>query len=295
MNTIFAAQSAPRAASIDPATRLGLASLDVADGERSLRLYRDVLGFEVLENTAGRIVLGAGSTPLLELLVQPGLRPRPRRTTGLYHVAILLPSRLDLANVLKRIIAARVELGASDHLVSEALYLSDPDGNGLEIYRDRPRAEWRRQPNGQLAMDTLRLDLADVLAEIQGPGGEAAGLPAGTTIGHMHLQVGDLNQAWAFYGETLGFELMVTYPGALFLAAGGYHHHLGLNVWESAGAPPAPAGSAGLRSFSVLLPSQAALDAVLARVAAAGLSAIQQPAGFTVADPWGNRVVLALA
>ncbi|HYF61603.1 MAG TPA: VOC family protein, partial [Herpetosiphonaceae bacterium] len=247
MHTGFAAQSAPRAATIDPATRLGLASLAVANGERSLAFYRDVLGFAVLENTAGRIVLGAGATPLLELLVQPGLRPRPRRTTGLYHVAILLPTRLDLAYALKRIIAARIELGASDHLVSEALYVSDPDGNGLEIYRDRPRAEWRRQPNGQLAMDTLRLNLADVLAEIQRPGGEAAGLPAGTTVGHMHLQVGDLNQAWAFYGEVLGFELMVTYPGALFVAAGGYHHHLGLNVWESAGAPPAPADAAGLR------------------------------------------------
>jgi catechol 2,3-dioxygenase len=295
-NTTYT-QGGQARASIHPDTALGTATLGVADAERSLRFYRDLLGMEVLRQEDGRVVLGAGGAPLLNLLVQPGLRPRPRATTGLYHVAILLPTRTDLAQVLRRLLETRYPIGASDHLVSEALYLDDPDGNGLEIYRDRPRGEWRYQPDGQVVMDTIQLDFAGVLSELASASSAWAGMPAGTRIGHMHLQVGDLAAADAFYRGVLGFDMMVDMSrhGALFLSAGGYHHHLGLNTWHSAGAPPQPPDAAGLRSFVVELPSPEALDEVRARVAAAGLPAREQGGALAVDDPWHNTVVLAVA
>jgi catechol 2,3-dioxygenase len=274
---------------------IGSATLAVADAQRSLRFYRDFLGFQVLHSDGQRIVLGTDGVPLLNLEAQPNLRPRPRPTTGLYHVAILLPSRVDLARVLRRLLAARYPIGASDHLVSEALYLDDPDGNGLEIYRDRPRAEWRHQTTGQIAMDTRQLDLANVLTELTPANETWNGLPSGTRIGHMHLQVADLEQAEAFYHGLLGFDIMVRYNGALFLSAGGYHHHIGLNIWESAGAPPAPADVVGLRSFIVELPSAAAREQVVARLSAAGVPTRQQEGALSVDDPWGDTILLTVA
>jgi catechol 2,3-dioxygenase len=288
-------QAAPVGAAIHPDTTLGSTTLAVADAQRSLRFYRDFLGFQVLRTDDQQIVLGADGVPLLNLDAQPTLRPRPRPTTGLFHVAILLPSRLDLARVLRRLLEARYPIGASDHLVSEALYLDDPDGNGLEIYRDRPRAEWRRQPSGQIAMDTRQLDLADVLAELT-PANEAwTGMPPGTRIGHMHLQVADLAQAEAFYHGLLGFDVMVRYNGALFLSAGGYHHHIGLNIWQSAGAPPPPPDVVGLRSFIVELPSDAARAEVQARLTAAGVPTRPQEDALAVDDPWGDTILLTVA
>jgi catechol 2,3-dioxygenase len=280
--------------SIDPATMLGPATLAVADAGRSLRFYRDLLDFQVLRAGEREIVLGAAGAELLRLEVQADLRPRAHDTTGLYHVAILLPSRVDLAHMLRRLAEARYPIGASDHLVSEALYLSDPDENGLEIYRDRPRAEWRYQPDGQIQMDTLRLDLADVLGELERGAAPWNGMPAGTRIGHMHLQVADLRAAEAFYHGVLGFDITVQLFkfGALFLSAGGYHHHIGLNTWQSAGASPAPPDTAGLRSFVVELPSPAALEQVRARIAAAGLPTRERAGALAVDDPWRNTVVL---
>jgi catechol 2,3-dioxygenase len=295
MRTMTDIQDAPVGASIHPNTTLGSATLAVADAQRSLRFYHDFLGFQILRREGQRIVLGAAGTPLLNLEAQPDLRPRPRATTGLYHVAILLPSRVDLARVLRRLLAARYPIGASDHLVSEALYLDDPDGNGLEIYRDRPRAEWRYQAGGEIAMDTRQLDFAAVLDELLPADESWNGMPAGTRIGHMHLQVADLAEAETFYHGVLGFDIMLRYDGALFLSAGGYHHHIGLNIWHSAGAPPSPPDAVGLRSFVVVLPSAAALEQVHARVTAAGVPARQQAGALAVDDPWRNTILLTVA
>jgi len=250
--------------SIHPNTSIGATHLTVADLERSRRFYVDVLGFRELERQGTTLTLTAdGATPLLALTELPGAPPKPARATGLYHFAILVPSRLDLARSLRRLAELRYPLsGASDHLVSEALYLNDPDGNGIEIYRDRPRAEWPRL-NGQIRMATDPLDLDGILAELDRDDRPWDGLAPATTIGHMHLHVADLRAAEAFYHGLLGFDIMLSFGGsALFLSAGGYHHHIGLNTWAGVGAPPAPPGSAGLRYFvfaayPVLRPAQA--------------------------------------
>jgi catechol 2,3-dioxygenase len=282
--------------SIDPNTRIGAAYLTVADLQRSERFYRDVLGFRELAREGDTLTLTAdGATPLLVLTEQPGARPKPARATGLYHFAILTPSRLDLARSLRRLAEARYPLsGASDHLVSEALYLDDPDGNGIEIYRDRPRAEWPRS-GGQIRMATDPLDIDGIIAELDRDDRPWDGLAPATTIGHMHLHVADLKAAEEFYHGVLGFDIIVRYgPSALFVSAGGYHHHLGLNTWAGVGAPPAPAGSAGLRYFVVRLPDQAALEAVLARVRQADIPIEQIAQGALVRDASKNGVVLAV-
>jgi catechol 2,3-dioxygenase len=204
-----------------------------------------------------------------------------------------MPDRRQLAMSLARLAARRWPLdGASDHLASEALYLSDPEGNGIEIYRDRPREDWP-QRDGSLAMDTLPLDLENLLAELGDSTQVEPLAPAGTTMGHVHLQVSDLAQAEEFYVAVLGFEVTVrAYPGALFVSAGGYHHHLGLNTWHSAGSPPAPPGAAGLRSYEVVVPSADELQNVLRRIGDAGLDVSPQSAGHLVRDPFGNGVLL---
>ncbi len=189
--------------------------------------------------------------------------------------------------------AGRSFTGASDHLVSEALYLDDPEGNGIEIYRDRPRDEWRRGPDGELEMATLPLDLDGVLGTLAAEAPDE-GLPAGTVMGHVHLQVSEIAEAGAFYGDLIGFDPTVTaYPGALFVSAGGYHHHLGLNVWGSRGAPPPPAGALGLDRFRIELPAAGEADAIAARLEAAGRAVAPGPEGLEVTDPSGIRVVLA--
>ena len=236
--------------------------------------------------------LGAASdgATLVTLVHRPDAPLRPPRTTGLFHLALLVPSRADLARAFHRVHAAAWRFtGASDHLVSEALYLDDPEGNGIEIYRDRPREEWETA-NGELKMGTLPLDLADVLAGVEDEG-VGDGMASGTRIGHVHLQVADIPGAEAFYVGVLGFEPVVrAYPGALFVSAGGYHHHLGLNTWAGMGAPAPPEAARGLRSFSVVLPGPDALATVQASLAAAGNQGLD---GFTTfADPSGNRVVL---
>ncbi len=227
-----------------------------------------------MELDNGDVALGAGDngSPLIELRGDSSAPALDRRATGLFHLAVLVPSRLELAFALARLAEARWPLdGASDHLVSEALYLSDPDGNGIEIYRDRPREEWQVR-DGQLQMATLPLDLRDLLGELSGHDAHSPHAPAGTRMGHVHLQVSELEQTEAFYHGVLGFDVMVrAYPGALFVSAGGYHHHIGLNTWHSAGSgPPAP-GAVGLRAYEVALPDAPAFEAVLARIDAAGL------------------------
>lgn len=232
---------------------IGEVTLAVADVDRSLAFYVDLVGFTLLAREAGRAVVGAseGSRPLIRLDEQPAAIPKPRRTSGLFHVAIRVPSRAALGRALRRLAERRWPLtGASDHLVSEALYLDDPDGLGLEIYCDRPRADWQVE-NGEVMMATEPLDLQAVGSE---PGAERPwqGLDADTVIGHVHLQVSDLDRAERLYCGELGFTpTLRRYPGALFVAAGGYHHHVGLNVWAGRGAPAPPPRAVGLRSFTI--------------------------------------------
>lgn len=283
--------------SIDPHTNIASTHLTVADLARSEHFYTDVLGFRPLARTGSTLTLTAdGATPLLSLTEQPGAPPKPARATGLYHFAILTPTRLDLARSLRRLAEMHYPLsGASDHLVSEALYLDDPDGNGIEIYRDRPRAEWPRM-GGQVQMATDPLDIDGLLGELERDDRPWDGLAPATVIGHMHLHVADIKAAEAFYHGVLGFDIIVRYgPSALFVSAGGYHHHIGLNTWAGVGAPPAPAGSTGLRHFVVQLPDQAARDTLLARVREAGIAIEEHADGALVRDASGNAVVLAIA
>ena len=282
------------AARIDPETGLGPVRLTVSDIDRSRAFYESAIGLRAGELEDGTFALGVPNGPSLIELKGDSSAPRlNRRATGLYHLAILVPSRLDLAFALARLVQTRWPLdGASDHMVSEALYLSDPDGNGIEIYRDRPRSEWRRDGD-QLQMATLPLDLDDVIGELRSASELQAEVPGPTRIGHVHLQVSELQGAEAFYNGVLGFDVMVRgYPGALFVSAGGYHHHIGLNTWHSAGGAPAPAGSVGLRSFTIELPNGRELAAVLGRLEAAGIPVSREPDGVFVHDPFGNGVLL---
>ena len=269
---------------------LGFVHLTVSNLERSLAFYQDSLGFQVHRQAGDTAYLGAGGPDLLALTERPGATRYPRRT-GLYHFAILVPSRLELARVIRRVAESRAPVqGASDHLVSEALYLADPDGNGIEMYRDRPRAEWP-QTNGIVRMDTLPLDIDGVLSELDQVSGPWAGLHPETVLGHMHLHVRDIPEALAFYRDVLGFDLMFNMGSALFVSAGGYHHHLGLNIWGTQGAAPSPPESIGLRYFTIQLPTQAVVEAVLERARAAGAAVEEHPVGKLVRDPSMNGLV----
>ena len=277
---------------LDPRTHVGPVSLTVADLARSLRFYGDVLGLAPAERSNGSALLAAGDTPLLHLVELPGAQPKPARATGLYHFAILLPSRPDLARWLRHVLEVRWPLqGWSDHGVSEAVYLADPDENGIEIYRDRPRSEWP-VANGELQMVTDPLDVRDLLAQA----GDASApwtMPAGAAMGHVHLHVASIPQAQAFYCDLLGFDLIQRYgPSALFVSAGGYHHHIGLNTWAGVGASPAPAGSAGLRYFTVVVPDEASLALLVGRLQQAGIAVTPQEGGWQLQDPSGNGIRL---
>jgi catechol 2,3-dioxygenase len=272
---------------------LGAVRLVVGELERVERFYEDVIGLRSLERTADRVRLGVDGTAVVELVGRPGGAPRPRGTTGLFHLAILVPSRADLARALRRVDAAGSRFtGASDHLVSEALYLHDPEGNGIEIYRDRPRDQWRFA-NGELQMDTLPLDLDGVLGELDADDAPAGGMPGGTRIGHVHLNVAELSAAEAFYAGTLGFDVTVrSYPGALFFATGGYHHQIGVNTWAGEGAPPPPPGSRGLGRFEIALAGGPELERVERHLRDAGYEPQRDDVGLLVADPSGNRILL---
>lgn len=278
--------------SIHPDTGIGLVTLRVANLDRSLDFYEGVLGFRRIERATGIALLGAqDGSPLLELQEVPGASPQPFRSTGLYHVAILLPSRADLGQILLRLARSGIEIGQADHLVSEALYLSDPDGNGLEIYRDRPRESWSWE-NGRVKMATDPLDLYSLLEEGKRDAHPWETLPARTHIGHIHLRVGDIPQAERFYHTILGFDITAHLPSALFLSAGGYHHHIGLNTWQSRGAGHAPETTAGLQTFVIALPNQDALAEVRARLVTHSIPFDEQGGDLIVADPWRNRIRL---
>jgi catechol 2,3-dioxygenase len=275
---------APKGYRLPAATRLGPVRLQVADLARSRDFYQNVLGFRVLDAGDGTAVLGA-DTPLVELVEKAGVRPVPRRgLLGLFHAAYLLPERAALGRFVKHVAERGVAVGMSDHLVSEAVYLTDPDGLGVEVYADRPRDAWRRDGR-EIAMATVPLDVRALVATA----GDApwTGAPDGTAVGHVHLHVGDLDRAAGFYHAALGLDKVVwSYPGALFLSAGGYHHHLGLNTWAS-GAPPAGADDARLLGWTVVVPTAADAEAAARSVEAAGFSVAREGDGWRAADPWG--------
>jgi catechol 2,3-dioxygenase len=280
---------------IAPATHMGAVHLTVASLARSLDYYRSSIGLDVLEQDGDRAALGVGGTRLLELVEVPDAQPAPGRT-GLFHFALLLPDRRSLARWVAHAVRERVRLaGASDHFVSEAIYLSDPDRHGIEIYADRPRALWE----GKVAegMGTDPLDLDGLLGELGDPATEPFDRqPEGTTMGHVHLQVAQIPPSVEFYRDVVGFGLMAEYGGqAAFLSAGGYHHHVGANTWRSGGAGPPPPGAAALRRFEIVLPDAAERDALAERLAAGGHPVEDDPAGPLARDPSGNAFVLLTA
>ena len=278
---------------IPPDTAIGKVRLRVADIDALTTFYERVVGLGAIEREDGIARLGPeNGEPLIELASAPGAQPAPAFSTGLFHLAVLVPDRHELARALQRVAATGWRLtGASDHLVSEALYLRDPEGNGIEIYRDRPRDGWGRE-GGELRMATLPLDLEGVLGELGNGEQPADGMPAGTRIGHVHLQVADIPAAEGFYHGALGLDVMVrSYPGALFLAAGGYHHHLGLNTWQSQGAPPPPEGALGLDRYELAFPDAASRDETAERLGETG-DPVRLDEGVLATDPSGNRVLL---
>jgi catechol 2,3-dioxygenase len=285
--------AATATAEISPETHMGTVHLTVADLGRSIRYYDEQIGLEVVSHDDGVATLGSGGHGLLVLTELPGAPPS-RGHTGLYHFALLVPERDDLARWLAHAARDRVSLvGLSDHFVSEALYLRDPDHHGIEIYWDRPREVWQDQVS--LRMTTEPLDVENLLGELEDPASEPFdGLPGGTTIGHVHLQVAEIDSTVGFYRDLLGFGLMAQLgASAAFLAAGGYHHHLGANTWESRGASPPPAGTAALRHATIVLPDDGARDLVLDRLERAGHAAEDGDHGPAVSDPSGNRLVLS--
>lgn len=281
--------------SIDPATEVGVLSLTVADLERSLAFYTGAIGFQVLYRGDGEATLAAAGTPLLHLHEALDAAPWPHDRyghTGLYHFAILMPTRADLGRWLRHWLEIGLPVpGQGDHLVSEALYLSDPDGHGIEIYRDRPRDQWQ-WVNGQVRMGTGPVDVRGLIEEADRDDKPWSGLAAGTRLGHMHLQVGDIPQAVAFYHGVLGFDIVAQMPSALFLSAGGYHHHIGMNTWHSQGAQPAPANTAALRFFTIQLPHESARREVLDRLEEAGIAYSRDDDVVVLQDPWHNIILL---
>lgn len=300
-------------------TRLGAVRLRVRSLDRALQFYRDVLGLVPGEEVDGAVPLSARATiggraespgdagpssqsaargrvgeTIVWLVADAQAVPKPPATTGLYHFAILVPTRRDLAHAFLRLYEARWPFqGFSDHAVSEAIYLPDPDGNGIEIYRDRPRSEWRRQGD-EIFMTTRPLDIDALAAEIEGEE-SAQGLAPGTVIGHIHLHVADLARAEKFYHDMMGFAVTTRgYPGALFLAAGGYHHHIGMNTWAGVGAQPPPADAVGLIEYEIIVEDEEARGAIAARLEAGGFPVRREPGGriLRVRDPDGIETVV---
>ncbi len=278
-------------ASIHPDSGIGMVVLRVANLEHALAFYEQVLGFQTLEGTETRAILGGqDKKAILELDELKDAPPQPSWSTGLYHVAIVLPTRQDLGRALLKLMQANWEIGQGDHLVSEALYISDPDGNGLEIYRDRPRETWTWM-QGTVKMATDPVDIAGLIELGQHESWNV--LPAGTHVGHIHLQIGAIPAASHFYHTILGFDITTSMSSALFVSAGGYHHHIGLNTWQSRGAGAAPEDTAGLKTFVIALPSRVALHEVQARLDAHNYSFQQiDEDTILVDDPWHNHIQL---
>ena len=282
------------AASLDPRTHVGTVGLSVADLDRSLAYYTAAIGLDLQARGDGRAVLGVPGRPLVELHEEPGAE-RAETTAGLFHLALLLPTRRDLAAWLQHAIDAQIRIdGLGDHVVSEAVYLTDPDGHGIEVYADRDRATW----DGRVAelMGTFAVDVPSLLAELDGPQGDYAGLPAGTTMGHVHLRVADIPTTTRFHRDVIGWDAVMDFgPSATFLSAGGYHHHIGANTWQSAGQRAGRPGEARLLFATIVVPDETERDALLERVRADGGTPVEDAGGWRVEDPSGVPLRVAVA
>jgi catechol 2,3-dioxygenase len=289
-----AAPAAPRAALAD-ATRLGEVHLTVTDLERSLAFYEHAIGLRVHRREQAIAALGAGEQDLVVLHEDPAARPAGRHG-GLYHVALLYPTREELARVAIRLAITRVPIqGASNHGTHEAIYLPDPDGNGLELAADFPREQWPdiSSPEGY-GGGPAPLDLDGLLATVAGEDPVAQAAP-GLTVGHVHLHVADLEAATRFYRDGLGFAVMTDLGTAVFVSAGGYHHHVGINVWRGRGVPPAPADAVGLRHWTLVVASADEMAAARARLQAIGVPVEERDGGVLARDPSGTAVLVVAA
>ncbi|WP_053365697.1 VOC family protein [Bacillus sp. FJAT-27245] len=276
----------------EPATFVGQVHLKVQDLERAISFYKEVIGFKVLNQAEQKASLTAdGKTVLLTLEQPEAVGPRQAGTTGLYHFALLLPERSDLASIVGHFMNIGQRIGSSDHLVSEALYLSDPDGNGIEIYIDRDPSEWTWSGTEvDMAVDPL-----DFSALLSGGMPKWEGLPAETVMGHIHLHVAELKKVEEFYTKGLGFEVVNRFGSqALFISTAKYHHHIGLNTWNGVEAPRPDKNSPGLESYTLVLPDEESRAAVVANLKAIGASVTKEDGLFVTEDPSGNRIILVL-
>ncbi|WP_416408349.1 VOC family protein [Agrobacterium rosae] len=271
---------------------VGQAHLVVRDLPLVSEFYQTIIGLSIIEKSQSGEVLGVNGQPLLTLTTSQNATRAPSGAAGLFHTAFLMPSRSDLALWLTHVAHNNVGLqGASDHLVSEAIYLSDPEGNGIEVYRDRSPEEWTYQPDGTVAMSTLRLNLQELYDSA--PKATFAKAADGTAIGHIHLQVGDIPQADAFYQDVLGLKIMARYPGASFFGSGAYHHHVAANIWNSRGAVARSDNMTGLSGYSLKFNEKAEFDKALAALDKMEIATERQSDGIVVKDPWGIGLKLS--
>ncbi|HEV7308271.1 VOC family protein [Ensifer sp.] len=248
--------------------------------------YQTIMGLKPIDSSASGETLGVADRPLLTLTTQGNAARAPRNAPGLFHNAFLVPDRAELGRWLAHAAHNNIRLqGASDHLVSEAIYLADPEGNGIEVYRDRPRSEWSFKPDGTVGMDTLPLDLQALYDEA--PKNTWNGMADGTAIGHIHLQVSNIPEADAFFRDVLGLGLMARYPGASFFGSGKYHHHVAANIWNSRGAPKRDGHMTGLSDYTIQFREQAELAAALAKLDGLEIPVSRNGNGHTLVDPWG--------
>ncbi len=290
-------------ASIAAMTGMGAVEIAVTDGDRALRFYRDYVGLAPLGGDGPAIRMGVDGRELVVL--HPGAEHRVvRHTSGLYHLAILVPDRRELARVIGRLAALRWHQYPTDHVMTKANYLWDPDGNGIEIYTESPEdgfmgfangtfAAWDKEGRERSGRDPIDLD--ELFGHLREDDRLDVPLPPATRMGHVHLQVADVDEALRFYHDLVGFDVMGHVPGVGFVSAGGYHHHLGLNEWAGHGVPPAPAGAAGLRRFTVELPAPRDLEEVVGRLEHADVAVVEEAGGFAAVDPSANRVLFRVA
>jgi catechol 2,3-dioxygenase len=294
MNTIANPARTAEVGPLPDTLRLGPVHLAVSDLDRSIAFYERSIGLQLQRRDDGTAAMGAGGEELVVLVEERGAAPGGRHA-GLYHFALLFPGRDALAHAVLRLAETRTRIeGASDHGVSEAIYLRDPDDNGIELYADRPRDAWPapRVPGERIEMYTIALDMKSLLGTVSGQSAPPHA-DAGLQMGHVHLHVADIDRGLAFYRDVLGFEVMVNLGSAAFVSAGGYHHHLGFNVWLGKDVGPRPDGTAGLRHWVIVLERPGEVEAVRERVQRAGLPTEERDGGFLVRDPWGTAVVVA--